>query len=70
MARLPRFETHRFVGDKRRQVVHDTDRATPACELDDLVRAQTYIAFGPDTLPEARNRSYRACRHCVAAEGG
>ena len=68
MARLPRLETHRFVGDKRTQRVHDTDRATAACELDDLVRAETYIAFGPDTLPEARNRCYRPCPHCVERE--
>ena len=65
MARLPRFETHRYVGDKRNQRVHDTDRATAACRLDDLVRAETYIGFGPDTLPEARNRCYRPCPHCV-----
>ena len=68
MARLPRFETHRYVGDKRTRRVHDTDRSTPACGLDDLVRAETYVCFGPDTLPEARNRSYRPCPHCVEVD--
>ena len=67
MARLPRFEAHRYVGDKRNQRVHDTDRSTAACRLDELVKAETYVCFGPDTLPEARNRSYRPCPHCIAA---
>ena len=28
--------------------------------------AETYLAFGPDTLPEARNRCYHPCHHCRA----
>ena len=24
------------------------------------------VAFGPDTLPEARNRGYHRCHHCVS----
>ncbi|HUW03260.1 MAG TPA: hypothetical protein VMW08_12970 [Acidimicrobiales bacterium] len=67
MPRLARFEEFQWVGDKRTQIVHDTD----ACEaeiLDDLVEAQTYLCFGPDTLAEARNRGYRPCEVC-AGEG-
>ena len=32
----------------------------------DVVRmaAETYLAFGPDTLAEARNRNYRRCDRC------
>jgi hypothetical protein len=60
MSRPLRFEHHRFVGDKRNQVVYDLD----AADLDDgvvdeLMTAQTYVAFGPDRLAEARNRGYR-----------
>ena len=66
MTRPTRFEHHRWLGDKRNQRVHDTDRSTAACRLDDLVKAETYIGFGPDTLPEARNRRYRPCPHCIA----
>lgn len=67
MSRLARFEEFRWVGDKRSQIVHDQD----ACEeeiLAELVAAQTYLAFGPDTLAEARNRGYRPCEVC-AVEG-
>ena len=65
MSRPRQFEHYRFVGDKRVQVVHDLDAVTDACELDDLLAAETYLAFGPDTLVEASNRGYRPCRHCA-----
>ena len=60
MSRPIRFESHRFVGDKRSQVVYDLDASdAPSDRIDELMAAQTYIAFGPDRLAEARNRGYR-----------
>ena len=64
MARPSRFEEHRFLGDKRTQVVHDLDGLAEACNLEELLAAERFAAFGPDTLPEARNRGYRPCPHC------
>ncbi len=58
MARPIKFEHNRFVGDKRTQVVYDLDTA-PADLIDELMEARTYLAFGPDTLVEARNRCYK-----------
>jgi hypothetical protein len=62
--RLARFEEHRYVGDKRSQVVHDTDHCTAREVLDELMAAETFICFAPDTLAEARNRGYRLCTRC------
>ena len=60
MSRPTRFETHRFLGDKRSQVVYDLDAADlDEAKVDELVKAQTYQTFGPDILAEARNRGYR-----------
>lgn len=59
MDRPTRFEHHRFLGDKRTQVVYDLDTFTDAEVIDELMEARTYLCFGPDTLPEARNRGYR-----------
>lgn len=59
------FEEHRWMGDKRDQRVHDLDHATDACAIGDIVKAESFLAFGPDTLPEARNRCFHPCRHCV-----
>jgi hypothetical protein len=65
--RPTRFEHHRFVGDKRNQVVHDLDACNDQAVIDELMQAETYLAFGPDTLAEARNRGYRLCRSCAGA---
>jgi len=61
MERPTRFEHNRFVGDKRTQVVYDIDAITAEDEpiIEELMAAETYICFGPDTLAEARNRCYR-----------
>ena len=60
MATRPtRFASHRYVGDKRTQVVYDLD--DPLLEqdvIDELMASEQFICFGPDTLAEARNRCY------------
>ncbi len=63
--RLTRFEEHRYVGDKRNQVVHDIDACTAPEVIDDLMQAEAFTCFAPDVLSEARNRGYRACRQCA-----
>jgi hypothetical protein len=65
MSRPKQFEHFRYVGDKRNQRVHDLDNATDACKIDELMKAETFLAFGPDTLVEASNRCYKPCSHCV-----
>jgi hypothetical protein len=59
MERPTRFEHHRFLGDKRNQLVYDLDRFTDEDVIAELMSAETYLCFGPDTLAEARNRGYR-----------
>jgi hypothetical protein len=67
MERLRQFEHNRFVGDKRTQRVHDIDYAVDEDAIADMVAAEAFASFGPDTLPEARNRGYRLCRSCRRA---
>jgi hypothetical protein len=64
MDRPGRFEHFQYVGDKRSQVVHDVDACDAPDVIGELMRAETYLCFGPDTLPEARNRGYRLCGRC------
>ena len=59
MQRPGRFEHTRFLGDKRSQLVYDVDTWTEPNIIDDIVATNSGICFGPDTLPEARNRGYR-----------
>ena len=65
MARPVRFEHYRWLGDKRNQRVHDLDHSSDACAIDDIMKTESFTSFGPDTLPEAKNRCYHPCRHCV-----
>ncbi len=61
MDRPGKFEHHQYVGDKRTQVVYDVDAIGPEDEhlIEELMEAETYLCFGPDSLAEARNRGYR-----------
>jgi hypothetical protein len=58
MERNPKFEHSRFIGDKRTQLVYDLDTWEDASAIDEIVDAGVALSFGPDTLPEARNRGY------------
>ncbi len=65
MARLRRFEHHRFVGTRDDMCVYDCDdeaeaeRLRERVESEDLLGAKLLQTFGPDTLAEARNRGFR-----------
>ena len=61
MDRPGKFEHHQYVGDKRTQVVYDIDAIEPEDEqlITELMDAETFICFAPDTLAEARNRCYK-----------
>jgi hypothetical protein len=62
VSRPARFEDHRYLGDKRTQVVYDLDHVDEAGLADtiaELMASERFAAFGPDTLAEARNRGYR-----------
>ena len=58
MQRPGRFEAHRFLGDKRSQVVYDIDEAVDEEVISELASGPFAQTFGPDTLAEARNRGY------------
>lgn len=62
MDRPTRVEDHRWIGDKRTQVVYDLDEVTDESVIHELISSENYLVFGPDTLPEARNRGYRQRR--------
>jgi hypothetical protein len=68
MARPTRFSEHQYLGDKRSLVVYDLDdEATPEDAIADLMAAESFLAFAPDTLAEARNRGYRLWKGSRAA---
>lgn len=59
MQRPKAYSDFRFIGDKRTQRVYDLDETYPDEVIAELVASEQVATFGPDTLPEARNRGYR-----------
>ena len=61
MKRPGQFAHFRYVGDKRSQVVYDIDHLDDSATelIDELMESKRFQSYGPDTLPEARNRGYR-----------
>lgn len=77
MAKPVMLEHHRYVGDKRSQIVYDMElidsdeRVRKA--VADIVAHAEFLVFGPDTLAEAANRGYRpdrSIREAAAAAPG
>jgi hypothetical protein len=72
MPKPTRFEHHRYLGDKRSLVVYDLDLIDSDEEVADgvadLMASERFLAFGPDTLAEARNRGYKPHRSIRRAE--
>jgi hypothetical protein len=63
MARLRRFEDHRFVGTRDTMKVYDCDDDAQFSALDaragELEGRNLFQTFGPDTIVEAANRGFR-----------
>ena len=74
MPKPTRFEDHRYLGDKRNQRVYDLDLIDAdegiAAAVDAIMAAESFAAFAPDTLAEARNRGYRPNRATREAAAG
>jgi hypothetical protein len=64
MQRPSRFESFRYIGDRRTQAIYDTDRDDPRTRaaVNELMESEQFTVFGPDTLGEARNRGYHLDR--------
>jgi hypothetical protein len=58
MEHHPKFEGFRFIGDKRTQLVYDLTTWEDDDVINEIADAGVGLGFGPDTLPEARNRGY------------
>jgi hypothetical protein len=71
VSRPARFESFRYLGDKRTQIVYDLDLVDDAGlqpVIDELIQSEAFTTFGPDTLAEARNRGYRPHRSILLRE--
>ena len=72
MPKPTRFEHSRYLGDKRSLTVYDLDLIDDDPEVEEnvaeLMKSERFLAFGPDTLAEARNRGYHPHHSITRAE--
>lgn len=54
----PKFEEHRYLGDKRSFLLYDTEDAAQLSIMIE-VPLEKIASFGPDTPEEAMNRGFR-----------
>jgi hypothetical protein len=63
---LRNLDGRRYVGDRERQVVHDTwHDECEDCIIEDLVHRDRAVGFAPDTLGQAFEEGYDYCDWCV-----
>lgn len=68
MARLRRFENHRYIGTRDDMVLYDCDdtaqfEAVSRRIADEMLMDRNLLqAFAPDEVPEARNRGFHLPR--------
>ena len=66
MARIKRFEEHRYLGTRDDMRVYDCDDSAQFDELNEridsegLVETEVIQSFAPDRLSDARNRGFKA----------
>ncbi len=66
MARIKRFEEHRYLGTRDDMRVYDCDISAQFNELNEriesegLVEAKMIQSFAPDRISDARNRGFKA----------
>ena len=65
MDRPKKYAEHRFIGDKRSQVLYDLDADLDPALISELVESEQVTTFGPDTRAEARNRGYKENRFSI-----
>ncbi|MDC3046575.1 hypothetical protein OA090_01620 [Acidimicrobiaceae bacterium] len=65
MPRLPKFESYRFIGYRKNMKVYDCDNPDHFKALEQLEKEKELVknnqlqSFAPDSLEEAKNRSFK-----------
>ena len=58
----------RYLADEKSKLVHDLDRETAECRINDTLKSRTAVSFIPDQLQQAIREGYRPCPQCLPAE--
>jgi len=56
---------NKYVGNKNEMEVHDLDKETKNCQIDEIIKARHAVIFDPDSLDEAHRRGYDNGHYCI-----
>lgn len=69
MSTMPTYSkfTQRFLGNSSpsKMEVHDTQRESASCQLDEIIKAGHAVRFTPDTKEEAHRNGFDNCAYCI-----
>jgi hypothetical protein len=60
-----RPSTKQYLGNRHTTEVHDLEKETNDCQVDEIISAGHAVVFSPDTLGQAHSESYDNCAYCV-----
>ena len=55
----------RFCGNTNKREVHDLDKETVQCKIDEIIAAGHARTFVPDALEQAHSEGYDNCYYCI-----
>ncbi|MCK5260992.1 MAG: hypothetical protein KAJ44_02325 [Thermoplasmatales archaeon] len=62
---FPPFIGKKYLGNKNKMEVHDLDKETKNCQIDEIIKAKHAVIFKPDNLQEAHRCGYDNCHYCI-----
>ena len=60
----PPYTGFRYLGNVPKKEVHDLQRKTANCQINEIKNA---VRFVPDTLDQAHREGYDNCAYCIGA---
>lgn len=61
----PPLHGKRFCGNTNKKEVHDLDKETTQCQIDEIIAAGHARTFDPDTLEQAHGEGYDNGAYCL-----
>lgn len=58
---MTRRNTKRYLGNKNTIEVHDLDRETTQCQIDEIIATGHAVYFTPDTVDQAHRKGFDNC---------
>jgi len=58
------FNAKRYIGNKRKNEVHDLDYENRNCQIDEI-KTKYIVTFNPDTLEQAHREGFDNCAYCI-----